>query len=227
MNADGSGPTQLTRGPGFNASPGWSPDATSLVIDASWGKAALQGIWIIPSSDPDGVTQADARRLTKGPKPPGYDGEPQFSPDGSTIAFVRFKDFRHSAIFRVPAAGGKLKRLTPFSLNASDPDWSPNGKKIAFDSGDSGLPGAKADIYVMRANGKGRTRLTDRPRLHKGSPFDAANNPVWSPSGTRIIYTQFHDARNDLIVMKANGSGKHVAVRVSGFPNRADWGTAP
>lgn len=228
MNADGSGQIQLTRGPGFHGSPGWSPDGNSLVIDANWGQPrALQGLWVIPASDPDGVTQAEARRLTKGPGPPGYDGEPQFSPDGSTVAFVRFKDIRHSAIFRVPAAGGDPKRLTPFSLNASDPDWAPNGRKIAFDSGDSGMPGAKGDIYVMRANGNGRTRLTDRPRLREHSPFDVANNPVWSPSGTRIIYTQFLEERNLLILMKADGSGKHAAVRLSGFPNRVDWGVAP
>jgi hypothetical protein len=33
--------------------------------------------------------------------------------------------------------------------------------------------------------------------------------------------------RNVLVVMKADGSGKHAAVPLSGFPNRADWGVAP
>jgi Tol biopolymer transport system component len=228
MDADGGGQTQLTRGPGFNGSPAWFPDGNSIVIDADWGQPrALQGLWVISASDPDGVTQAEARRLTTGPRPPGYDGEPQVSPDGSTVVFARFKDLRHSAIFTVPSAGGQPKRLTPFRLNSSDPDWSPNGQKIAFDSGDSGLPGAKGDIYVMRANGSGRTRLTDQPRFHQHGPFNLANNPVWSPSGTKILYTHFLEKRTELILMKANGSGKHPAVKISGFPNRADWGTHP
>jgi Tol biopolymer transport system component len=228
MNSDGTGQAQLTRGPGFHGSPAWFPNGNSLVIDADWAQPRqLQGLWVISASDSDGVTQVEARRLTTGPKPPGYDGEPQVSPDGSAVAFVRFKDIRHSAIFTVPAAGGPPKRLTPFSLNSSDPDWSPNGQKIAFDSGDSGLPGAKGDIYVMGANGGGRIRLTDQPRFHKDSPFNLANNPVWSPSGTKILYTHFLDERTELIVMNANGSGKHPAVKISGFPNRADWGTHP
>jgi Tol biopolymer transport system component len=229
MNADGSGVAQLTRGPGFHGSAAWFPNGSSLVIDADWGQPRqLAGLWVIPASDADGVTQSEARRLTTPPKPPGYDGEPQVSPDGSTVAFVRFKeDSRRSAIFRVPAAGGKPKRLTPFSLNASDPDWAPNGRKIVFDSGDSGEPGVKGDIYVMRPDGSGRKRLTDSPVLRRDGPFVLANNPVWSPDGKKILFTQFFDERNKLIVMNANGSGRHPVVVLSGFPNRADWGTHP
>ena len=69
MNADGSGVTQLTTGPGFHFTPGWSPDGSSLAIGAEWGDfPALQGIWIIPASDPDGVTQVEAQRVTTIPK---------------------------------------------------------------------------------------------------------------------------------------------------------------
>jgi Tol biopolymer transport system component len=228
MNANGSAERQLTRGPGFHGAPGWSPDAETLAIDADWGRPrAFQGIWVISASDPNGVTRTEARRLTNGPTAPGFDSEPQFSPNGKTIVFTRFKDARHSAIYRVRVAGGGLKRLTPFSLNNSDPDWSPSGQLITFDSGDAGRPGSKGDIYIMRAGGGGLTRLTDRPRLREGSPFDIANNPVFSPSGTRIMYTQFLEERTLLVMMRADGSGKHVAVRVSGFPNKVDWGSRP
>lgn len=43
MNFDGSGVTQLTRGPGFHGVPGWSPDASSLAIDADWGESTEPG----------------------------------------------------------------------------------------------------------------------------------------------------------------------------------------
>ena len=229
MNADGSDLTQLTRGPGFHGAPGWSPDAASLAIDADWGGGpALQGIWIIPASDPGGVTQQEARRLTTLPAGFDFDSEPQFSPDGSSIVFTRFKSARKSAIHTVGVDGTGLERLTKWRLNASDPDWSPNGKKIAFDSGDfGGETDGGGNIHVMRADGSKRKKLTDHRRLRKGDPFKVANNPVWSPSGTRIMFTRFLPERTKLVAMRPNGSHKHVALDRPRFTNKVDWGTHP
>ena len=241
INADGGGLTQLTRGPGFHGYPGWSPDGGSIAIASDWGGGpALEGIWIIPAADPDGVTQADALRLTTTPagssRPKrrwqtfpgggGADSEPQFSPDGNAILFTRFRSDRRSAIHRVNLDGSGLSRLTPWRINASDPDWSPDGQRITFDSGDFGGPGSKGDIYVMRSDGSGRKRLTNTPRLRKGAPFVLANNPVWSPSGTRIMFTQFMPTKSILVAARPNGSGKHVVVG-RGFNDKVDWGTHP
>jgi TolB protein len=230
MNADGSDVTELTRGPGFHGFPAWSPDAASLAIAADWGDhPALQGIWIIPASDPGGVTQQEARRLTTLPADfRGDDVEPQFSPDGSSIVFTRFKSPRKSAIHRVGVDETGLERLTKWRLNASDPDWSPNGKKIAFDSGDfNGETDGGGNIHVMRADGSKRKKLTDHRRLRKGDPFKLANNPVWSPSGTQIMFTRFLPEGSKLIAMKPNGSGKHVILDRPRFTNKVDWGTHP
>lgn len=115
MNADGSDVTQLTTGPGFHGFPAWSPDAARLAIASDWGDyPTLRGIWIIPASDPDGVTVEEARRLTTLPAGSHVeDAEPQFSPDGSSIVFTRFKSPRNSAIHRVGIDGSGLQRLTP------------------------------------------------------------------------------------------------------------------
>jgi TolB protein len=230
MNADGSGVTELTRGPGFHGFPAWSPDAASLAIASDWGDyPALRGIWIIPASAPGGVTQQEARRLTTLPAGSHVeDAEPQFSPDGSSIVFTRFTSPRKSAIHRVGIDGSGLRRLTPWRLNASDPDWSPNGKKIAFDSGDfGGETDGGGNIHVMRADGSGRRKLTDHRRLRKGDPFKVANNPVWSPSGTQIMFTRFLPEGSKLIAMKPNGSRKHVVLDRPRFTNKVDWGTHP
>jgi TolB protein len=239
MNADGSGVTQLTTGAGFHGTPGWSPDGSSLAIDTAWGDyPARQGIWIIPASDPDGVTRDEAVRLTKKPEGFEFDSEPQFSPDGSSIVFTRFKSFEkaESAIHRVSVDGTGLERLTPWDLNASDPDWSPDAQMITFDSGDLPVPPAKPNIYVMGADGSGRTRLTDSPRLREGERFKFAQNPVWSPSGTKIMYTRFQGRRFDpegpvpegpLVAINPDGSGEQVVVDGDRFQNKVDWGTHP
>jgi Tol biopolymer transport system component len=226
MTADGGNVTQLTRGPGFQGSPGWSPTGTSMAIEADWGKRSLQGIWIIPASDPDGVTVDEALRVTDAPRG-GFDTEPQFSPNGTTMVFSRFKSDRRSAIYRVNVDGSGLQRLTRYKLNASDPDVSPDGRWITFDSGDAGRPGSKGNIFVMPIDGGKKKALTDNPRFQEGDPFELANNPCFSPNGRRIIYTQFHDEGTDLVVMRVNGSGKHVILGGGRFPNKADWGSHP
>jgi Tol biopolymer transport system component len=237
MNADGSGVTQLTSGPGFKGIPSWSPDAASLAIAADWGDetGALQGIWIIPASDPDGVTQEEALRVTA--RPAGFDADidPAFSPDGNSIAFTRLKSERKSAVVRVGIDGTGLERLTKWKLNASDPDWSPDGQRIAFDSGDAEMPGSKGNIYVMRADGSGRTRLTDYPPLRRGccpvNPPGFASEPVWSPSGTQIMFTRFLPKGTKLVAMRPDGTDKHAVVggrfAKRHFPNASDWGTHP
>jgi hypothetical protein len=70
-------------------------------------------------------------------------------------------------------------------------------------------------------------RLTDRPRLRKGDRLDLTNNPVFSPSGTKIIYTHCLPGRAVLKVMNPDGSRKRVFLAIPGFPNKADWGTHP
>jgi Tol biopolymer transport system component len=227
MSADGSNVTQLTRGGGFHGEPGWSPTGTSMAISSNFGEGSQDGIWIIPASDPDGVTVDDAQRLTDPPSGAGFDAEPQFSPDGTTIVFTRFRSARRSAIFRVNVDGTGLERLTRYKLNASDPDVSPDGQWITFDSGDSARPGSKGNIFLMPIAGGKKTALTDNPRFEEGEPLELAQNPGFSPNGRRIVYSQFGDERIDLVVMNVDGSNKHVILGGRRGPNKADWGTHP
>ena len=229
MNADGSGASQLTRGPGFHGFPGWSPDGASMAIDSNWGERDLLGIWVIPSSDPNGVTVDEAVQIVDTPKGADFDTEPQYSPDGQTIIFTRFKAPDRSAIWRVGVDGTGLDRLTKYKRNASDPDFSPDGTKIAFDSGDVAQPGSKADIWVMRADGSHERPLTDTPPVGDDleTEFQAAQNPVWSPNGRRIMFTQFLPQSFEITVMKADGSHRRAVISSRKFLNKVDWGTHP
>lgn len=227
MAADGSGKTQLTRGPGFHGFAGWSPDGASMAIDSDWGDRELEGIWVIPSSDPDGVTIDEAVQIVDTPGGADFDSEPQYSPDGETIIFTRFKSPEKTAIWRVGVDGTGLDRLTKYKRNASDPDYSPDGTKIVFDSGDAGVTGSKGDIWVMRADGSHEHALTDTPPVGEDveADFTLAQNPVWSPNGQRIMFTQFLPNLLELTVMKADGSRRRVVISSRKFINKVDWGT--
>ena len=78
-------------------------------------------------------------------------GQPNLSPDGKSLLFVRGGD-----IWRVPTKGGSATRLTTHSARDSQPMYSPNGRRIAFISSRSG----SSQVYVMPASGGEPKQLT-------------------------------------------------------------------
>ncbi len=114
-------------------------------------------------------------------------GDPQVSPDGTQVAFVRVvvneeKDRYETALFVVPADGGAPPK--PFTSGPFDtsPGWSPDGRALAFVRAieKDGKP-EKAQIHLIAAGGGEARALTD---LAKG-----AGSPRWSPDGKAIACT--------------------------------------
>lgn len=228
MDSDGSNVEQITRGKGFHGAPGYSPDGQTLAIDADWGIGDLAGIWTVPTDDPNGVTVDEADRVTDVPGDADFDSEPQISPDGTSIVFTRFRAPDRSATFTVDVDGDNEERLTSFKLNTSDPDWAPDGSMIAFDSGDSGFPGAKGDVWVMNADGTEKEALTDTRPVGQNGEITAAQNPVWAPSGTRIMFTRFlPHGSSKLLEIDPDGSNKETVINDGKFSNKVDWGVHP
>jgi len=126
--------------------------------------------------------------LTAGP---GDDWWPRWSPDGTTIAFVRTVGGDLEIHVMNPDGSGST-RLTQ---GARDwlPQWSPDGSRIVFLSDRDG----QREVYVMNADGSGQTNLTQSP----GNEW----RPVWSPDGTRIAFVG--DGEDDLYLMNADGTG--------------------
>lgn len=107
--------------------------------------------------------------------------DPQISPDGKHIAFVRShidektKEYR-SNIWMVPTDGGTPRQYTSGATTDNSPRWSPDGTKIAFLSD----RGQGKQIYVMPTTGGEAAQIT---RLRWG-----AGTPIWSPDGTKIAF---------------------------------------
>ena len=92
------------------------------------------------------------------------------------------------------ADGGNPRNLTNDARSDDKPSWSPDGKRIAFDS----FRGSR-DIYVMDTNG-------GNPRKVTKNPFRDWY-PVWSPDGKRIAFVsdREEDANWEIYVMDADG----------------------
>ena len=104
--------------------------------------------------------------------------------------------------------GRDQRRLTRGTTPEGEPEWSPDGTRIAF--------AAAGDIWVMNTNGTARRNLTRTP---------ASETAVaWSPDGKRLAYLH-RGASRRIYVMNADGSGKRA---LGGPANQLQptWGTA-
>ena len=93
-----------------------------------------------------------------------------FSPDGTKILFTSWDgalDDASADVFVMNVDGSGRTQLTTNPTEDSFPDWSPDGKRIAFQSARDG----NLEIYVMNADGTGQTRLTDSPTDDVGATW--------------------------------------------------------
>ena len=129
----------------------------------------------------------------------------------SLIAFAS-NAFGLQAIFVVSPDGTGLKRLSPEGAFDSDPVWSPDRQKILFSSG--------SDLYVMNADGSGRTPLVQGQGFHSYR---------WSPDGGRIAFVALvfegEDVFDHLWVMQADGTGQTKLVEDATSPTWSPDGT--
>jgi Tol biopolymer transport system component len=109
-----------------------------------------------------------------------------------------------------------LMELVSGGLFAS---WSPDGKKIVFQS-----PPPGRDIFVLDLSTNELTNLTNDPTVPQDDSWDDFR-PDWSPNGHKIAFTSSRDGSNDIYVMNADGSDP-VRLTVSANPaasSAADW----
>jgi len=152
------------------------PGGNGPVVFAGGGATAGNGLWAKTLGKPG------LRRLTSDPT----DSQPQASPNGRWIVFVRQVVvplqgggvFPATHIFRVRTDGAGLAPVTGGTSFEEGPSFAPSGKRIVFARTQAG--GGTRDIWSVRLNGSGLHQITS------GTTDD--RNPVFSPNGRVIAF---------------------------------------
>ena len=234
MNVDGSGETSLV--PGNSAT--WSRDSKSIAFHASAsgksklikrdpGAASIDSDIFILNVDGFLSKKSSARNMTNNPG--AVDDDPDWSPDGKLIAFTSHAvtdDQTNSVtaeIYVIDANGKrKPKRLTNNAEEERAPDWSPDGKLIAYMCRKGEAPEGRSigtfEICVMNADGSGQKRITSNRVPELGLS--------WSPDGKQLV---FHRAiggvgQFQLFTINADGTGEKQLTFPPGFNGFPSWG---
>ena len=167
-----TGPAQLTRitsDSGLTQDPALSRDGKMLAYASDRATGENLDIWVqyLGSGNPVRLTTWDTDEL-----------EPDFSPDGSRIAFRSNRN--GGGIYVIPVLGGEPVLVAPHGFR---PRFSPDGNWIAYWTGSEGgtLGVSLRQTFVVGVNGGAPRQIA--------KDLEGASFPVWSPDGKRLIVT--------------------------------------
>jgi len=158
--------------------------------------------------------------------------------ENGDLVFRRYFDDSHTwgAIFSTTPSGRNVRQVTHPSKGVLDnvPDWSPDGRHIAFQRVDQNGCGPRCEtdeIWVVTSDGKSPTRVaydSDGKGCYRPGAGSAGgvcrNAPGWSPDGRRIAFTCETLPRGErTCLVNADGSGLHELRQTPGTGEEDVW----
>lgn len=134
---------------------------------------------------------------------------PVLSRRAHSLAFSRVSQDMN--IWQVALSGperGRLRRLIASTRQETFPEYSPDARRVAFESDRSGFP----EIWISNADGTGAYALT-----HFGGPV--TGSPAWSPDGSRIAFDSRASGEAEIYVAEAAPGSKPRRITYSGGEN--------
>lgn len=186
INADGTGLQNLTQHGSRDGSPAWSSDSTKIIFSSDRNARSEGANLLLMNRD-----GSNTRRLTEGT---GYEMTPSWSLDGSWIAFAcdRTDGSSQALDIAVVDGNGEGERIvTSRRFHDSNPNFSPDGRRIVFSSQSDG----NFEIYLVNLDGSGLVRLT------RNAGDDMM--PVFSGDGKKIYFVSNRNGKFELLEMSA------------------------
>ena len=188
MNADGTGPTQLTSDSFEDNNPRVSPDGT-FVVFVSNRPDSVPHIWRV------NLDGSNLKQLTH-----TEDYEPTVSPDSRWIAFGSWRTGNEN-LYRIPADGGDATLLS--SLRMANPDYSPDGKQIVLFYYDEKISPPRFRPGILSVEDNQLVKSLDAPLT--------ADAYFWHPTGREFVYSDDRkDVRNLWSVPVEGGTPKQL-----------------
>ena len=161
--------------------PHWTPDAVCMIVNCEGRLFNVD----LTAPDLDEVNTDFAVTCNN---------DHGISPDGKTLVISDRTEDGASAIYTLPAGGGRPTRVTTNSPSYWH-GWSPNGRELAYVGRRDGGP---FNVYTIPVEGGEETRLT--------SGFDHTDGPDYSPDGRWIWFNGEKDGEMQLWRMQTDGS---------------------
>jgi Tol biopolymer transport system component/DNA-binding winged helix-turn-helix (wHTH) protein len=195
-SANGGSPVQVPQVGVVTTNPAISPKGHRLAYEQILGSSSIWSLNLGNTAGKDSNTQVTSSK--------GYNRAPEFSPDGSKIAFESDRTGTME-IWTCKNDGSDLMRLTNFGAVqfTGPPRWSPDGQKIAFGS----ALGEHNAIFVVNAEGG-----VPRPLTHGVSD---SLSPSWSRDGKWIYFSSMRSGEWQIWRMSSEG-GEPVQVTKQG-----------
>jgi Tol biopolymer transport system component len=176
--AQPGGDTRLIRNANF---PAWSPGSTSIAFVRITRKGGRDIF----------VQQIGAKKATQLTFNPGDDVSPDWSPDGSQIAWSRDNDIW------VMNANGTGEHLIQDAASANSPTWTPDGRILYGSTVDGSF-----DVHIMNADGTGDVSLT-------GGPGDQSDEQKPHSNGTTIVFAKRPSGQTDFELWRMDAAGEN------------------
>ncbi len=191
---------QLTSTSSTNVRPVWSPDGKRIAYQSN-----RDGSYHIYVMDIDG---GNTKQISSGSDLD--DRHPAWSPDGSAIA-VDSGDSTHREIFIIDVSSQRRTQVTKSNAIASFPNFSPDGKRIAYYVYDAGT----MDVWMSAREGSGTARVTTQLASEKNNQCTFACHSVrWSPDSSHIAFSDGDLSR--VLVMSSAPSSSPQAISPDG-----------